>query len=366
MLKVCHFISGDLWAGAEVMAYNLLRGLQPYEGLSLSVILFNEGRLAKEIRKLGIKVDVIDESKKSFFNIIWSTRRILSQQPPDVIHSHRYKENILAYLTSRSFPGVKLVGTEHGLVELRGRKTSPKQRVISKCNIFVLSRYFHHVVGVCRDIQEAFLNSGLREDKTSVIHNGIEISNTPQKTKNGETFVIGSSGRIFPIKDYPFMIEVARGIREKTNHICFQLAGQGPEQPKIQALVHEHNLEGVFELKGYLEDISTFYGKLDLYLNTSVHEGIPMSVLEAMAHGLPVIGPKVGGLAEIIDDGIQGYLLEEKDPKAYAEKCLLLYENKALRKNMSMAAKEKVKRSFSVKNMVQRYFSLYVDVTQNA
>jgi len=70
MLKVCHFISGDLWAGAEVMAYNLLRGLQTYEGLSLSVILFNEGSLAEEIRKLGIKVDVIDESKKSFFNII--------------------------------------------------------------------------------------------------------------------------------------------------------------------------------------------------------------------------------------------------------------------------------------------------------
>jgi len=69
---------------------------------------------------------------------------------------------------------------------------------------------------------------------------------------------------------------------------------------------------------------------------------------------------------EIIEHGVQGYLLVKRNPEAYAEKCLLLYENKALRQNMSRAAKEKVKRSFSMKKMVERYFSLYVDVTQNA
>jgi glycosyltransferase involved in cell wall biosynthesis len=91
--------------------------------------------------------------------------------------------------------------------------------------------------------------------------------------------------------------------------------------------------------------MSTFYRGVDLYLNTSIHEGIPMSVLEAMAHGLPVVAPNVGGISEIIDQGVEGYLLEDRDPKASAEKFFLLYENKGLRERMSHAAREKVVRA---------------------
>ena len=109
-----------------------------------------------------------------------------------------------------------------------------------------------------------------------------------------------------------------------------------------------------------LEDISAFYHGLDLYLNTSVHEGIPLSILEAMAHGLPVIAPKVGGLREVIDDGGQGYLLEGRDPKVFAEKCLLLFEDKALRQRMSQAARQKVMLEFSMARMSQQYNQLYL------
>jgi glycosyltransferase involved in cell wall biosynthesis len=362
MLKICHIISGDLWAGKEVMIYSLLKGLKKYNNLTLSTILFNEGRLAEEIRKLGIRVHVTDESKISFFNILLATRKIFSKRPPDVIHSHNYKENILAYLSSRSIRSPKLIATHHGIQEVYRKDTRLQHRLISKCNFFVLSRCFQRVVGVSQDIQKALKQYGFSNNKVCVIHNGIEIPDITPNKDNGETFVIGSSGRLFPVKDYPFMVEIAKAILEKTTHIRFQLAGDGPERSKLQALIEEYGLNDVFVLKGHLEDISAFYQGLDLYLNTSIHEGIPMSILEAMAYQLPVVAPKVGGFKEIVEEGVQGYLLEERNPKAFAEKCILLYENKALRQKMAQAAREKVMREFSLEKMAQNYFNVYLEL----
>jgi len=349
-----------------VMAYHLLKGLREYDELTLSAILLNEGRLAEEIRNLGIEVHVVDESKTSLFHILLGIRQILSKRPPDVIHSHRYKENILAYLISKSIHDAKLIGTQHGMPEVHGEKSSLRQQFITKWNFFVLSRCFHQAVAVSRDMQNAFVKQyGFDKMKVSVIHNGIEVPEISTKRYNVCPFVIGSSGRLFPVKDYPFMVKIAKAIREKTSRVSFNLAGDGPERPKLHALIQQYRLNGTFVLKGHLKDMSAFYQGLDLYLNTSIHEGIPMSVLEAMAHGLPVIAPKVGGFAEIVDNGVDGYLLSERDPRDFAEKCLILHENKEMWQQMSQAARQKVVREFSMENMARKYYNLYLKVTNN-
>jgi len=87
-----------------------------------------------------------------------------------------------------------------------------------------------------------------------------------------------------------------------------------------------------------------------------------MSILEAMAHGLPIVAPDVGGISEIINNGEDGYLIEKRDPKAFAEKCFLLYENRELRRQMAGAAREKITKSFSVENMAAQYHELYMNV----
>ena len=361
MLRVCHIVSGDLWAGAEVMVYNLLKGLQHYEDLEPMAIILNKGRLAEEIHKLGIKVHILDETTLSFYEITQTVKKLIKNQPPDIIHSHRYKENILAYLGYRSLNGVRLIGTQHGMPEMDRGRAGLKHRIISKINFLILSRKFSHVVAVSRDIGRFFVREyGFKQEKVSVIHNGIEIPKMSRQRKDGDSFIIGSSGRLFPIKDYSFMVEIAKKILGTIGNIRFQLAGDGPERSKIQALIQNYGLNGTFELKGHVEDISAFYRSLDLYLNTSIHEGIPISVLEAMAYGLPVVAPKVGGLTEILDDGVQGYLVSKRDPEAFAEKCFLVYKDSSLRRRMSQAARDKVKQSFSVEKMVQQYYNLYL------
>jgi len=87
-----------------------------------------------------------------------------------------------------------------------------------------------------------------------------------------------------------------------------------------------------------------------------------MSILEAMAHGFPVVAPNVGGISEVIENGEDGYLIEKRDPKAFAEKCFLLYKNKQLRLRMARAAREKIVKSFSAENMAAQYHELYLNV----
>ena len=366
MLKVCHFISGDLWAGAEAVAFHLLKALRERSDLTVSAILLNEGKLASEIRNLGIENHVVDEAGRSFPGVFWTTRRILGKGPPDIIHSHRYKENILAYLLSRAFGEVRLVATQHGMPEIYAGDVGMKNRFVSKANLSILSRCFDQVVAVSQDIKERFEDEyGFRRDKVSVIRNGIEIQDSPEKSRDDETFVIGSSGRLFPVKDYPLMVEIAREIRKRSNRFLFELAGDGPERQKIQTLLERYDLNGAFVLRGHLEKLSTFYQGLDLYLNTSIHEGLPISVLEAMACGLPVVAPNVGGIREIIDNEVEGYLVEERNPKAFAEKCFVLSEDKKLREKMSKAAAEKVKTAFSAEKMSSEYYNLYLKVVGN-
>ena len=153
------------------------------------------------------------------------------------------------------------------------------------------------------------------------------------------------------------MVRIAQELALQ-REISFVLAGDGPERVALEKAIDECGVAVRFALKGHLEDMDAFYRGLDLYLNTSVHEGIPMTILEAMARGLPVIAPQVGGIGEIIEDGVEGFLVSNRDPKAFAEKCLLL-QDVELRQRMGQAARAKVERDFSAEHMARKYYQLY-------
>jgi len=364
MLRVCHFISGDLWAGAEVMACHLLKRLQDSPGLALSVILLNDGRLADELRRTGLRVNIIDEDRNSTLQISLKIHRFLSTDPPQIIHSHRYKENLLAFIASKAFAGCRLITTQHGLPESQSRRPSLSTKVKSKVNFFILKHYFHKVVAVSDDIQSFFLNNlCFSPNRIKVIHNGINIPAEVSSASIRGQLLIGSSGRLSPVKDYPLMVSIAR-ILKNNGGFSFVLAGEGPDRERVEQAIFACNLADRFHLKGHLEDMNSYYKDLDLYLNTSMHEGIPMTILEAMARGLPVVAPAVGGIVEIIDDGVEGFLVHSRDPEDYAEKCLLL-QDAELRKQMGQAARKKVEKLFSAEYMSSQYYQLYRDLTED-
>ena len=195
------------------------------------------------------------------------------------------------------------------------------------------------------------------------IHNGIENIEKSFPQKSSDEFLIGSSGRLFPVKDYSLMVEIANLIAHNEN-ISFALAGDGPEKSNLENSIRQHDLNDCFDLVGHLDDMVPFYSGLEAYINTSLHEGIPMTILEAMSYGLPIISPNVGGIPEIIENGVEGFLIDGRNPQDYADKCLLLYRDRKLREKMSRAARKKVCRDFSCERMTERYLERYRDLVK--
>ena len=351
-------ISGDLWAGAEVMGLRLLTGLAGIKDVELSAILLNEGRLAREIRNLRVPIEVVDEARLNFFHIHKRFHENLMKFQPDIVHTHRLKENILGYLSSRKAGGgFSLICTQHGLEEPQLRL---KWKLLSRANRYVLSRHFQNIVAVSEDIRITLSEKyGFPAEKLVVIHNGTEIPDKINSDRENHLFTIGSAGRYFPVKDYPFLVEIAAEINRHAKDVCFELAGEGPELENITEGINRFGLQDIFRLKGFMNNMSEFYKGLDLYINTSLHEGFPMSVLEAMSHGLPVVAPKEGGIKEIVTDGLQGFLIEGRDPKQFAQKCLAIYQDQNMRQRMGAASREIVVKGYSIKTMSEKYYELY-------
>ncbi len=361
-IGVCHLVSGDLWAGAEVVVGNLLRGLTAFPELRLSAVCLNDGRLASEIRKLSIPVYVISEKKRSFLGLMAGVKQALNQERPQILHSHRYKENILAHCSSYRNPRIRRITTQHGMPESSPTELGLSRLLVLRYNAALLARVFHAVVAVSHEMQRTLRDrSHVPASKSVVIHNGIEVPDGPPRGTHGG-LVIGSSGRFVPIKDYPLMIQIAGELVKARHAIRFELAGDGPESDRLKRLISRSRLDQTFSLRGFLDETGPFYDGLDLYICTSRHEGIPMSVLEAMSHRLPVVASRVGGLGEIIDDGVQGYLVDRRDLDGFVQKCLLLCRDDALRERMGNSARERVVERFSLATMASKYRDLYCEV----
>jgi glycosyltransferase involved in cell wall biosynthesis len=343
------------------MAFHLLTGLARLPGIELCVMLLNHGTLAEKLRAAGVPTCVLDERKHSFPGIVRQAAATARRWAPQVLHSHRYKENLLAFLASLVLEEkAALVSTLHGMPEMVARDQGLSGRLKLRLNERLLASWFDKTVAVSADIRQSLTRAhGFRESRVEVIRNGIGIPGRRDRAARASGFVIGSAGRLVPVKDYPLMIEVARRLCASRNDVRFELAGEGPLLGELRELVRRHGLDERFAFRGFVADIGSFYENLDVFLNTSLHEGIPISVLEAMALGVPPVVPAVGGLREVVADGLDGYLVATRDPADFAASCAALCGDEKLRREMGRAARAKVSGEFSAERMVRDYADLY-------
>ncbi len=364
-MKSILLASGDLWAGAEVVVYQLVKGFRSFSDLQLIVILLNNGRLADEIEKLEVDVRIVNEASCTFYTLSLAIRVIIRDFAPDIVHSHRYKENLFAWLATRGMKNTRIVATQHGMPEATRGIGAFRSRPITFANFWLLSRCFNQTVVVSQEMRNTLFKShGFKRDNVTVIHNGVFVPAVTSKERQGR-LTIGSSGRLFPVKDFSCLVDIAAQVVQVRDDVDFVLAGDGPERPLLEKKISHYGLRDRFKLLGHQDDMNAFYRSLDVYMNTSVHEGIPMSVLEAMSHGVPVIVPNIGGLPEIVEEGQQGYLIGSRDPTNFAEKCVLLCNDEAMRSRMAARAIQRVANSFSREAMAHKYYHLYQELLNN-
>ena len=365
-MKVLQLASGDLWAGAEAVVHELVQGLKKQPEIELVAVFLNNGQLAHKVEALGVAVHILDESSLSFIELVRNLRGIVRDRSPDIIHSHRYKENLLACLASCGSRRIILVATQHGMPEVALGRQTLKDRLRTVLFFRLLSCRFDRTVAVSDEMRQKLLSSYTFSSKhLTVIHNGISVLDG-NLTEKKRRLVIGSAGRLFPVKGYELLVEIAARVVRESNDADFILAGDGPQRAALEKAIARHGLQRRFKLPGHVEDMVSFYRGLDVYINTSVHEGMPMSILEAMGYGLPVIVPKAGGFPEVVEHGRQGYLVEERSPTAFARYCLRLCRDKKHREKLSARARQRVKTYFSREAMALKYYRLYWELLNSS
>lgn len=370
-IRVCHLISGDLWAGAEVQAYTLMRALRGTPGLALQAVVLNEGMLSEKLREIGLGVAVIDERRYGFMTIKSRLARKLSADEVDILHTHRYKENVLGGLVKDRCGIGGLVQTVHGIHEKLSGLKKLKMKFYMSMNDQLTRNRFSRVIAVSHEI-ESILNEKFGKDKVATIHNAVDIDSIkPSRSAEDarrelglrtEQPLIGSVGRLVPVKGYDVFLKSAKLILEKQPEVAFVIVGDGPLRKELEIMARDMGLESNVIFTGFREDVLDLVNALDLFLVTSHHEGIPMSVLEAMALGKAVVSTNVGGMSEIIEDGVSGMLVQADNPGEIASKCLMVVTDRALGGRLGENAVNRIEDEFSTSKLRDRMLRLYREV----
>ncbi len=358
---VLHIFSGDLWAGAEVMIFNLIKRLREWKDLTVIALSLNEGTLTERLRVLPVETYVISEESNTFPSILLKAVRLFKGRRIDIIHSHRYKENLLAFLLSKAIKAKRLITTIHGLPEPPSRRDG-RARLTWKTRLdyFLLNHHFNPVVAVSEEMKRVLVQRyRFRAERVSVIHNGIEPPPQPLTSSNKPHLHIGTAGRMVPVKDFALFLEVAGEIKKRVEDVRFSILGEGPLKEELMRKAVDLGLGGDVEFMSPVPDPFPYYRSLDLYLNTSIHEGIPMSLLEAMSCGIPVVAPRVGGIPEIVSHMESGLLVDGRRVEGFVEMCLTLINDRDLRTTLGRNASKRVTTCFSSSRMAESYRALY-------
>lgn len=325
-IRVLHIISGDLWAGAEVQAFTLLRHLNRHEGVELHAALMNEGELCRRLRNEGIPVTVLDEVRLSSLEIVVRLRRLMGQVRPNVIHSHRIKENLLGTLANWTSVRAPLVRTVHGAQEHPTSWAKPLAHMRQLANRWTARHATAAVIAVSEPLYEELRNSQ-RIAQTKLVPNGVDFEEVraqqepaPFRTQNPDIRHIGFIGRLEAVKRPDLFLEIAREllVTAPTGTYRFHLFGDGSMLDGLIDQVEKLRLDKAVEFHGHTPHALRWLNGLDAVVICSDHEGLPMTLLECMAAGTRVVGHAIGGMTDILNQWPKGRCSTDHTAEGYA------------------------------------------------
>lgn len=326
-----------------------------HRGHQCSVVCLREtGKLASTLQNEDI--EVIHIALTPGFSSIYPLQllRYIRKARPDVIHAHSgvwYKSALASYFT-----GVPLVCTQHGAFE-PGRRDW-------RTNISV--RCARSVVAVSYDVLNNLRSAFPKQvDKLHFIPNGIADTLSDDTSKCDETWladegaVVGMVARFEPPKDYHTMVEAAVKVHQAYPGAQFVLVGEGPQQLEIQQKVSSLGAERYIHLLGARSDVPCILRRLRVFVLSSLSEGMPISVIEAMSAQRPIVATDVGGNPILLDGGKCGILVPPRDPRALAEAILELLTNQEKAQQLARNARQRFLEHFTIDAMGKRYLEVY-------
>lgn len=356
------------YGGEELSTLNIARELMSRD--HEVVYMSSGGPLEAQLTRYNIRFVKANIKGRSLFGILKGVaeiRRFLQKEKISIIHAQTPWPALMSKLACFTLWS-KIPVIWHD----RGMQRGNYKYVAKLANIF-----FDHVITNSDDEKELLQSNGLSPTKATRIHNGLNIDdhhagssgNLDLKEELGidsDVILIGMVGRMVEEKGFKYLIEAASKL-EKTNKIqkcCYVLVGEGPLRAELEALVLKLGLQNHFFFLGFREDISAILRNLNILVVPSEFEPFGNIVLEGMLAGTAVIASKVGGIKEIISDGIDGIFVETRDPDMIAQNIIKLIKNEELRRSISSQGKNKIVSYFNIQRVVDEIEDVYHKITK--
>jgi glycosyltransferase involved in cell wall biosynthesis len=365
-LRILHLVSSGGLYGAEQVILNLARSentnsyvgaLYNGSGPSLDVI--------DEAEKRNLKTVVFDSRGRINPKPIVQVNRFLRKNRIDILHTHGYKSDIVGFLAALSGK-TRWVATNHVWHPI-----SWILRFYESMDAFVL-RFARRVVAVSRGVREDLISANVPPANIRVIGNGVDIDRFT-KSRSTATLkavlglrehdvVVTIVGRLSPEKGHRTFLEAARKVSSNKDNVRFLIVGDGPMAEELGAEAARLNLEERVIFTSFRKDMPEVYALTDVMVNASSIEGLPMTLLEAMASGVPVIAARTGGIPDIIKDNETGLLIDPHDVEALKVKIESLIDDPGKRQRLAAAAFEFVTMNHSFERMCDGYRQVYQEI----
>jgi len=363
-VKVLQLISSGGYYGAENMLLNLCAS-QEQSGCQNSLLLFYNVHVPnvefyERARRRGLSVRMVHCKGRADWRAVRQIEEYIQEDAVDLVHTHGYKADLYGYLAAwRCHKPV--VATCHNWVG-----GTAALGIYNHLDRMVLKK-FNALAAVSDAVAHRLLAFGVPTEKIKTIANGIDVTAFERaqplpllKAEDGT--VVGIVARLDLQKGFEYLLRAARDLCKTTPDLKIVIVGEGPDREKIEEMIEQYGLQSNVILAGQQSNMPAVYAAMDIFVLPSLNEGLPMTVLEAMAASKPVIASRVGAIPSVIKDGENGLLVAAKDSEGLRNAIASLLSDPERRRRLGDQAHAWVSQNYTSEAMALKYREMYEEV----
>jgi len=368
---IMHLISTNFYGGPEKQIIEHLKRLNHvhYQGILASFIeKDNPNKTLEQANAIGLRNHGIPMSGPIDITALFNLIGLLDQEKADLLCTHGYKATIMGWWAGKRI-GVPVVAFSRGYTAENLKVAFYEwfeRRVLGRVN---------GIIFVSEGQRKRLEHLGISGQRSWVVHNAISVDwfrISENETVRKEIFrrlhipegtaMIVSAGRLSPEKGHRFLVEAVGMLWGIINNTHFVFCGDGPCQKELERQSKELGISKICHFVGFRHDLKEIFQAMDLFVLPSLTEGLPNVVLEAFACAKPVVATNVGGVPEIVEDGINGILVQKESPDLLAEAIKQCLIDPGKRRSMGEAGYQKVRKEFTFESQTQKLEAIYNEV----
>ena len=359
-----HIDTARTWRGGQNQVLLTVNGLRAI-GERAALVAHPDGELRRRAAE-GLELVPLAPRNEMDLTAAWRFARVIKRLAPDVIHAHDPHGVAMASL-ALSLGASSSHGRLPALVASRRVDFHLKGNSFSRWKY----RQVDCFIAASEAIRQMLVTDGVPADRTVTVHEGIDIDHVlaAPPVNVHEAFwlphhapVVGNVAALVPHKGQRYLVDAAHLVVREIPDARFIILGEGELREHLEKQVREHHLEKHVLLPGFRTDVLGCIKGFDLFVMSSVTEGLGTSLLDAMACRRPIVATRTGGIPEIVEDGVNGLLAAPRDAASLAAAVVRALNDEGLRQRMGEAGFARVRQRFTVERMVEQTSAVYARV----